>query len=87
MAGSKNRDHTHDLSILRVHTTYIWVQFFAHISFVVKHAFTVTSKSKWQQNHSLKNFCTNWIFAGESSTKADDASLSFVAIIHITYTV
>jgi len=32
-------------------------------------------------NHSLQNFCTNWIFAGEGSTKADD--VSFAAIIYI----
>jgi len=31
--------------LLRVHTTYIWVQFFAHISFVVNHAFNVTPRS------------------------------------------
>jgi len=37
---------------------------------------------RWQQNHSLQNFRTNWIFAGEGSTKADDAS--FAAIIYIT---
>jgi len=46
MAESNNRDHTHDHSIiLRVHTTYICVQFFAHISFVVNHAFNVTPRS------------------------------------------
>jgi len=28
-----------------VHTTYIWVQFFAHIPFVVNHAFNVTPRS------------------------------------------
>ena len=37
---------------------------------------------KWRQNHSLQNFCTNGIFAGEGSIKADD--VSFAAIIHIT---
>jgi len=26
---------------------------------------------KWQQNHSLQNFCTNWIFPIEGSTEAD----------------
>jgi len=31
--------------LLRVHTTYIWVQFFAHIPFVVNHAFNVTPRS------------------------------------------
>jgi len=30
---------------LRVHTTYICVQFFAHIPFVVNHAFNVTPRS------------------------------------------
>jgi len=30
---------------LRVHTTYMWVQFFAHIPFVVNHAFNVTTRS------------------------------------------
>jgi len=66
--------------LLRVHTTCIWVQFFAHIPFVVNHA--STSAKKWQQNHSLQHFCTNWIFAGEGSIKADD--VSFAAIIYIT---
>ena len=37
---------------------------------------------KWQQNHSLQIFCTNWTFAGEGSIKADD--VSFAAIIYIT---
>jgi len=37
---------------------------------------------RWQQNHSLQNFRINWIFVGEGSTKADDAS--FAAIIYIT---
>jgi len=31
--------------LLRVHTTYIWVQFFAHIPFMVNHAFNVTPRS------------------------------------------
>jgi len=66
--------------LLRVHTTYIWVQFFAHIPFVVNHAFNVTPK-KWQQNHALQNFCTNWIVAREGST---DADVSFAANIYIT---
>jgi len=45
MATSNNRDNTHDHSIiLRVHTTHIWVQFFAHIPFVVNHAFNVTPR-------------------------------------------
>jgi len=53
------------------------VQFFAHIPSVVnRHA------KKWQQNHSLQNFCKNWKFAGEGSNKADD--VSFAAIIYIT---
>ena len=37
---------------------------------------------RWQQNHKLQNFCTNWIFAGEGSIKADD--VSFASIIYIT---
>jgi len=32
------------LPLLRVHTTYIWVQFFAHIPFVVNRAFNVTPR-------------------------------------------
>jgi len=31
--------------LLRVHTTYIWVQFSAHIPVVVNHAFNVTPRS------------------------------------------
>ena len=31
--------------LLRVHTTYIWVQIFAHIPFVVNRAFNVTPRS------------------------------------------
>jgi len=31
--------------LLRVHTTYICVQFFAHIPFMVNHAFNVTPRS------------------------------------------
>jgi len=30
--------------LLRAHTTYIWVQFFAHIKFVVNQAFNVTPR-------------------------------------------
>jgi len=37
---------------------------------------------RWQQNLSLQNFRINWIFAGEGSMKAGDAS--FAAIIYIT---
>jgi len=37
---------------------------------------------QWRQNHSLQNFCTNSIFPGEGSIKADD--VSFAAIIYIT---
>ena len=64
-------------SRLAAGATGSWVdlgQFFAHISFVVNHdyhAFNVTPRKKWQQNHSLQNFCTNWIFAREGSTEAD----------------
>jgi len=56
------------------------VQFFAHNPFVVNHAFNVTPKGD-KKKHSLQIFCTNWIFAGEGSTKAD---ASFAAIIYIT---
>jgi len=31
--------------LLHVHTTYIWLHFFAHIPFVVNHAFNVTPRS------------------------------------------
>jgi len=31
---------------------------------------------RWQQNHSLQNFRINWIFLGEGSMKADDASFA-----------
>jgi len=31
--------------LLRVHTTYIWVHFFAHIPFVMNHALNVTPRS------------------------------------------
>jgi len=37
---------------------------------------------RWQQNHKLQNFCTNWTFAGEGSIKAVD--VSFASIIYIT---
>jgi len=35
----------------------------------------------WQQNHSPRNFCSYWIFAGEGSTEADD--VSFTALHYI----
>jgi len=41
-----------------------------------------TSRQKvTKKQHSLQIFCTNWIFAGEGSTKGD---ASFAAIIYIT---
>jgi len=66
--------------LLRVHTTYMGAILCPHPirgePCIQRHA------KKWQQNHSLQNFCTNWNFAGEGSTKADD--VSFAAIIYIT---
>jgi len=61
--------------LLRDHTTYIWVQLFAHIPFVVNRAFNITPKGG---NKTIN--CK--IFAGKGSIKADD--VSFAAIIYIT---
>ena len=65
--------------LLRVHTTYMCAILCPHPirgePCIQRHA------KKWQQNQSLQNFCTNRIFAGEGSTKAD---VSFAAIIYIT---
>jgi len=66
--------------LLRVHTTYTWVQFFAHIPFVVKHAFNVTPRSGKKNIHC--KFLHKLDFSGEGSTEADD--VSFAAIIYIT---
>jgi len=62
--------------LLRVHTTYIWVFLCPHP--ICGEPSIQRRAKKWQQKHSLQNFCTNWIFA-EGSTKADD--VSFAAII------
>jgi len=76
MAASDNRDHTHDHSIIAYsHYLHMGAILCPHSiggkPCIQRHA------KKWQQNHSLQNFCTNWIFAGEGSTKAND--VSFVA--------
>ena len=65
--------------LLHVHTTYMCAILCPHPirgePCIQHHA------KKWQQNHSLQKVCTNWIFAGEGSTKAD---VSFAVIIYIT---
>jgi len=81
MAASNNRDHTHDHSVIACsHHLHMGAILHPHPicgeSCIQRHA------KKWQQNHSLQNFCTNSIFAEEGSTKADD--VPFVAIICIT---
>ena len=81
MAASNNIDHTHDHSIIACsHYLYMGAILCPHPicgeSCIQRHV------KKWQQNHSLQNFCTNWIFAGKGSIKADD--VSFAAIIYIT---
>jgi len=45
MAASNNKDHTHDHSIIASSHHLYWVQFFAHIPFVVNHAFNVKPRS------------------------------------------
>ena len=80
IAASNNRDHTHDYSVVACsHHLHMGAILCPHPirgePNIQRHT------KKWQQNHSLKNFCTNWIFAGEGSTKAD---VSFAAIIYIT---
>ena len=81
VTASNNRDHTHDHSIIACsHHLHMCAILCPHPirgePCIQRHA------KKWQRNHSLQNFCTNWIFAGEGSTKADD--VSFAAIIYIT---
>jgi len=78
------------ITLLRVHTTYIWVFLRPHpicgepsTTVICPHPICGEPSiqrhaKKWQQKHSLQNFCTNWIFA-EGSTKADD--VSFAAMI------
>ena len=83
MAASNNKDHTHVHSIIGCsHHLYMGAILGPHPicgeSCIQRHA----KNLKWRQNHSLQNFCTNGIFAGESSIKADD--VSFAAIIYIT---
>ena len=36
--------------LLLVHATYVWVLFFAHISFMVNHTFNATPVEKLQHN-------------------------------------
>ena len=45
VAPSNNKEITPRVTpLLRVHTSYIWVQFFAHITFVVNHTINVTPR-------------------------------------------
>jgi len=91
MAASNNKDHTHDQQQATIkitpmitcsHHLYMGAILGPHPicgeSCIQRHA----KNLKWRQNHSLQNFCTNLIFAGEGSIKADD--VSFAAIIYIT---
>jgi len=83
MAASNNKYHTHDHSIIACsHHLYMGAILgpnpICGESCIQRHA----KNLKWWQNHSLQNFCTNWIVAGEGSIKADD--VSFAAIIYIT---
>ena len=48
VAASNNKDYM-PWSLLLVRTTYIWVLFFAHISFVVNRTFNATSAERLQQ--------------------------------------
>ena len=36
--------------------------------------------NRWQQNDSLRNFCSNWIFA-EGSAKADVAATIYITLV------
>jgi len=81
MAASNNRNHTHDHSIIASsHHLHMGAILCLHPirgePCIQRHA------KKWQQKYSLQNFCTNWIFAEEGSTKA--GVVSFAAIIYIT---
>jgi len=55
--------------LLHVHTTYMGAILCPHP--ICGEPCIQRHIKKWQQNHSLQNFCTNWIFAGEGSTKAE----------------
>jgi len=85
MAAGNNRDHTHNHSI----THYVFTAHHLLMRAIlcpqpVRDKPCIQRQAKrWQQNHSLQIFCTNWIFVGEGSTKADD--VSFAAIIYITF--
>jgi len=84
MAASNNRDHTHDHFIIACsHNLHMGAILCPHPSrgepCIQRHA------KKWQQNHSLQNFCTNWIFAGEGSPKSDDVSFAAIVCITLVY--
>jgi len=63
-------------------TPLIWVQFFAHIPFVVNHAFNVTSKSGNKTIH-CKIFAQTGFLLEKVQLKLSD-DVSFAAIIYIT---
>ena len=80
VAASSNGDHTRDHSVIACsHHSHMGAILCAHAvrgePRIQRHA------KRWQQNHSLRNFCSKWIFA-EGSAKAD--YVSFAATICIT---
>jgi len=67
--------------LLRVHTTYIWVQFFAHIPFVVKHAFNVTPRSGNKTIH-CKNFAQTGFLLEKVQSKLMMSHLQRLFTLH-----
>jgi len=61
--GSKQqqRSHYHEITLLLlVHSTYIWVLFFAHIPFVVNRTFNATPTERLQQQTIVTMFIWEW---------------------------
>jgi len=67
-AASNNRDYTHDHSIVACSHHLHMVAFLCPHPIRGEPCIQCHAK-KWQQNHSLQNFCKNWIFDGEGSTE------------------